>query len=99
MHPVEGSVAAFVHAVRVVQVAGAVHTEANQKAVLLRNQAPLLVEQDAVGLKGVGDVHMRGAAFLLKLDGPSEEVEAPIRVGSPPCQANETCGIVCALIY
>ena len=52
-HAVEGTPTATVDPVGVVDFAGAVDTEADQKVVLLEELAPVVVEQDAVGLKGV----------------------------------------------
>ena len=57
------------------QFAGAVDAQADQKIVFLEEGAPVIVEQDAVGLKGV--LHdLPGPAVLLdEFDGAPEEFE------------------------
>src|SRR5208337_1348183 len=74
-HLVEGALFAAVEPVRVVDLAWAVNAQANQEIVFLEEAAPLIVEEDAVGLKGM--LHdLLGAAVLFdELDGASEEVD------------------------
>ena len=74
-HQVEGALAAAVDAVGVVQLARAVDAQADQEVVLLEERAPVVVEQQAVGLEGV--LHgLAGPAVLLdQFDGAPEEVE------------------------
>ena len=74
-HPVEGALPAAVDPVGVVDLARAVDAQADQEVVLLEEGAPVVVEQDAVGLEGV--LHgLAGPAVLLdELDGAPEELE------------------------
>ena len=52
-HFVEGASFAAIEPVRVMDLARAVDAQADQEIVLLEKGAPLVIEQDAVGLKGV----------------------------------------------
>ncbi len=74
-HQVEGALAAAVDAVGVVQLARAVDAQADQEVVLLEEHAPVVVEQQAVGLEGV--LHrLAGLAVLVdQLDRAAEELE------------------------
>ena len=63
-HQIEGALAATVQPVGVVQLARAVHTQADQKVVLLEEAAPVVIQQKAVGLEGVFD-RLAGLAVLL----------------------------------
>ena len=55
-------------AVGVVQLARAIDAQAHQKIVLLEEGAPVVVQQDAVGLKGVLHDLARPAIFFDQLD-------------------------------
>jgi hypothetical protein len=59
-----------------VQLARAVHAEANEDFVLLEEGAPRVVELRAVGLDGVRDLLSRPLVPLHALDRPLEEIEA-----------------------
>ena len=74
-HQIEGALAATVQPVGVVQLARAIHTQADQKVVLLEEAAPVVVQQQAVGLEGVLD-RLPGPAVLLdQLDRMLKEFE------------------------
>ena len=75
-HIVERSLAALVHAIGVVQLARAVHAQADEDLVLLEEGAPGVVQLRAVGLDGVGDLLSRLLVPLDVLDRALEEVEA-----------------------
>ena len=53
--PIEGPMASLVFAVDVVKLLGAIEAQADQKVVLVKELAPLVVEKDAVRLEGVLD--------------------------------------------
>ena len=73
--PVEGALAAPVEPVGVVQLARPVHAQAHQEVVLLEEGAPVVVEQDPVGLEGLLHDLSRPAVLLDQLDGAGEEGE------------------------
>ena len=52
-HQVESALAAAVNPVGVVQLARAVNAQADEKMMFLEERAPVIVEQQAVGLEGV----------------------------------------------
>ena len=74
-HPVERALAAPVEPVGVVQLARPVHAQAHQEIVLLEEGAPVVVEQDPVGLEGLLNHLPRPAVLLDQLDGAGEEGE------------------------
>ena len=67
-HQVEGALAAAVDAIGVVELARTVDAQADQEVVLLEEGAPLVVEQDAVGLERVLHHLARTAVLLDELD-------------------------------
>src|SRR6185312_4046074 len=75
---VEGGLPAFVDAVDVVQLAGAVDGEADEEMIGGEELGPFVVEENAVGLENVGDGAAVGV-FLLELEGAAEEVDAQER--------------------
>lgn len=75
-HQIEGGFAAAGYPVFVVQCAGPVDGEADQKAVLLEKPAPLVIEQDAVGLQVVADADPGRAMLLLQRHYPAKVVDA-----------------------
>ena len=93
-HPVERALAAPVDAIGVVQFPRAVHAQADEEVVLLEERAPVVVDQQAVGLEGVLHGLAGPAVSLDQLDRAAKEVELH-QVGSPPCQATVTCGMRC----
>ena len=74
-HLVEGALFAAVDTVGVVELARAVDAQADQKVVFLEEGAPVIVEKDAVGLKGVLHDLSRPAVLFDEFDGAPEEVE------------------------
>ena len=73
--PVKGSMASLVFPVKVVKLFGTIQAEADQEFVLVEKLAPLVVEEDAVGLEGVLDLGAGLLIFFLKLHGSPEEIE------------------------
>ncbi len=71
----ESRLAAFGKAESVVNVFGTVKRDAHQKIVRREQVAPRLVNQRAVGLKGVLDAFAVGV-FPLELHGPAVEIDA-----------------------
>lgn len=71
-HPVEGALSA---AVGVMDLARAIDATSNQKLVFLEEGAPVVIEQDAVGLEGVLHNLAPPAVLLDEFDGPPEEFE------------------------
>src|SRR5579872_1475695 len=85
-HPVECALLHAVEPVRVVELARAVDAQAYQKIVLLEEGTPLVIEQDAVGLKGVFHDLFRSAVLFDKFDRTAEEIELhERRLASLPC--------------
>ena len=74
-HLVERGLAGLVAAIRVVDVARPVDTEADEEAVLLEEPRPVAVDLGAVGLDRVDDCRARAGVLLAQLDGPAEELE------------------------
>lgn len=72
---VVGRLAALGRAVAVVQLAGAVHAEADDEAVRLQEGDPFVVEQQAVGLQVVLDALAGLAMACLQFDHAAEEVQ------------------------
>src|SRR5487761_150586 len=52
-HAIERGLSAFVDAISVVQFSGTVDGNSNEKVLLPEESAPLVVQQDAIGLKGI----------------------------------------------
>ncbi len=73
--PVEGSMASLVLPVGVVKFFGTIHAQADKEVVFMEESAPLVIEEDAVGLEGVLDPGARLLIFFLELHGPAEEIE------------------------
>src|SRR5450631_3207908 len=73
-HFVEGASLAAVEPVRVMDLAWAVDAQADQKIMLLEKSAPLIIEKDAVGLKGVFDGLLGSAVLFDQFDGAPEEL-------------------------
>ena len=67
--------AGLIDAVGVVKLWGAVDAQADEEVIFDKELAPLVVEQGAVGLDGVGDFFAVGV-FFLQFDGFAEEGDA-----------------------
>ena len=74
-HEIEGALAASVAPIGVVQFARAVDAQADQEVVFLEEGAPVVVEQQAVGLESVLHRLAGPAVFLDQFDGALEELE------------------------
>src|SRR5580704_1008908 len=74
-HSVEGSPFAAVEPVCVVDLAGTIDAEPNQKIVFLEEGAPLVIKKDSVGLKGMLYRLLRPAVFFHQLHGTPEELK------------------------
>ncbi len=74
-HPVEGTGAALVEAVGVMERLGSVETDAHQETVLLEEATPFVVQRGAVGLDRVLDRLPRTPVLLDELDRAAEEVQ------------------------
>ena len=74
-YPIESALFAAVQPVRVVNLAGTVDAQADEKIVFLEEAAPLVVEKDAVRLKGMFYGLLGSAVLFDKLDGATEELE------------------------
>ena len=73
--PVEGSLPAAVNPVGVVDLARAIDAQTDQKIVFLEEGPPVVIEKNAIGLKGVLD-YLAGPPILLDdFDGAPEEIE------------------------
>ena len=84
--PVEGPPATPVLAVDIVELLGTVEAQADEEAVLVKEPAPIVVEENAVGLERVLDPGPRLLVFLLELDRSPEEIEAHEgRLPALPC--------------
>ncbi|GBC97994.1 hypothetical protein HRbin17_00489 [bacterium HR17] len=82
LQQLEGSVnfvksrfATFVNTVSIVQLFQSVHAQPDQKIMLFKKSAPFVIQQDAVGLKGVFDFHAGFAILLLQLHSLAKEVK------------------------
>ena len=74
-HLVKRSLVAPIETVRVVNLAGPVATDAHKKIVLLEEHAPLVVQKNSVGLKGVLDRLSRPTILLDNLDGLPKKLD------------------------
>ncbi len=90
-HLLEGATAGAVDPIGVVQQLGAVDAQANEEVVGRQKLAPLVVEQDAVGLQIVGDHHPLRLVFALQLDHLAKIVE-PEQGRLAPCQEKMISG-------
>src|SRR5216683_281349 len=72
---VESALLAAVDPIRVVELAWTVNAQADQKIVFLEEDAPLIIEKDAVGLKSVLHDLIGSAVLFNELDGAPEELE------------------------
>jgi len=75
-HALPGAAALLVDTVAVVHLFGAVEREAHQPLILAEEVAPVLVQQDAVGLDGVADALAVAAVLLFELHELLEERQA-----------------------
>jgi hypothetical protein len=66
---------ATVDPVGIVDLARTIHAKPNQKTVLLEKGAPVVIEKDTVGLKGVLDHLARPPILLNDLERVPEEIE------------------------
>ncbi len=73
---VEGAAARVVFSVVIVEFFGAVDADADEEFVFVEKSAPFVVEQDGIGLEGVGDLEAGLAVFFLQFDCPFVKVEA-----------------------
>jgi len=74
-HLVKGALAAAINAIGVVDFAGSVDAQADQKIVFLEERAPFVVKKDAIGLKGVFHCLLWPTVFFDELDGAPEELD------------------------
>ena len=74
-HLVENRAAPPVSPIGVVQLAGSIQAQPDQKLLVVQELAPLVVQKDAVGLEGVLHRHAGRRVLLLQLHGPAEEVD------------------------
>src|ERR1700735_3627358 len=72
---VEGSLLAAVEAIGVVDLAGAVATDTDKKIVFLEKGAPLVIQEDSVGLKRVFNGLPGPTVLLHDFDGLSKELD------------------------
>src|ERR1700733_6567110 len=72
---IEGAALAPVHPVSVVNLPRSIDAQSHEEIVLLEKGAPVVVQQDAVGLEGVLYNLLRAAVLLDQLDGMLEELE------------------------
>src|SRR5690606_29940707 len=75
-HLVKGWTPAFVLAVGIMQLAGAIDADADQEVVFLEELAPLVIQQGRVGLERVFYGHARFAILRLEFDGFPEKIHA-----------------------
>jgi hypothetical protein len=68
-------VTSHIFSVKVVKLFGSIQAEADQEIILVEKLAPLLVEEDAIGLEGVLDLGSGLLIFFLKFHGAPEEME------------------------
>jgi len=74
-HQVEGALAAPIHPIGIMQLAGAVHAQSDEEIVLLEELAPRIVEQQSVGLEGVLHALPGPEVLLHQGDGMPEELQ------------------------
>ena len=73
---VKGAIAGGVLTVVVVDVLRAVEADADEDSVFSEKGCPVTVDEDAVGLEGVGNGLTSDAVFFLEVDGSFKEVDA-----------------------
>ena len=72
---VKGTLFSTVEPVRVVELAWSIDTQTNQKVVFFEKSAPVIIEEDAVSLKGVLHDLPRPSVLFNEFDGALEEFE------------------------
>jgi len=83
------SSASLVLPVEVVKFFGAIHAQADQELVFVKEPAPLAVEKNAVGLEGVFDPGTGFGVFSLGLNRVAEEIETrERRLTALPCDGD-----------
>ncbi len=83
---IESPTAAPVLTVEVVKFFGAIHAQADQKTVLTKEPAPLVVKHDAVGLKGVLNPGVGPGVLSLEFNGVLKKIETHEgRLAPLPC--------------
>jgi len=73
---VEGAAAGVVFSVVIVEFLRAVDANTDKELVFVEKSAPFVVEQDGVGLEGVGYLSAGLAVFFLQFDRPFIKIEA-----------------------
>src|SRR5579862_622822 len=73
-HFIEGAFLAAVDPILIVELARTIYAQADQKIVFLKKGTPIIVDKNAVGLKGVFYALFGPAVFFYELDRASEEV-------------------------
>ena len=73
----------FVHPVGVVKLSWAVDADSDEKVVFLKEPAPFVVKQCAVGLHCVFELHTRLSVLFLQFDGTPVKVNAHKRGFTP----------------
>ncbi len=75
-HFVEGSGAAFIVTISVVQLFGAINAQADEKTIVVKKPAPFFIEQHTIGLQCVFDLHSGLGIFFLYLHCPAEKIQS-----------------------
>jgi hypothetical protein len=73
--PAKGPMASPVFPIQIMKLLGTIEAQADQKVVLMKELAPLVIKEDAVGLEGVFDACAGLLVPFLKLDRSPEEIE------------------------
>jgi len=70
------SFATSISSMKIVKVGWAVHAQADQKPILGKKLAPVFIEENSIGLKGIADDLPWGSVTFLQFDNFLEEIEA-----------------------
>src|SRR6266478_2828886 len=93
-HAVKRAPLTTIHAILIVKLTRPVDTQAHKEVVFLEKSAPLIVEEDPVGLKRVSHDLISSAVLLHQFHGLSEEVEFHEgRFATLPCDRNFRCAM------
>ena len=89
--PVKGGPVLLVPAVNIMHMSGTVEADADEEVVFLKEFAPLIVQEGAVGLHGIFEDHGRLFIFFLIFDGLPIEIE-PHEGGFAPLPGHRHLG-------